>query len=122
MITFKNSLKLMLIHIFIYSAISVNAGEKDINYQKPKMCWVIEDNIRVAQPVKIRFYILKDTAIQVYEEELISTCILDLNYESMLKLNLAMAEVYNFYSKDLLESNSGIVSRYLNPIPCHNNL
>lgn len=122
MITFKNSLKLMLIHIFIYSAISVNAGEKDINYQKPKMCWVIEDNIRVAQPVKIRFYILKDTAIQVYEEELISSCILDLNYESMLKLDLAMDEVYNFYSKDLLESNSGIVSRYLNPIPCRNNL
>lgn len=122
MITFKNSLKLILIHIFIYSAICVNAGEKDINYQKPKMCWVIEDNIRVAQPVKIRFYIFKDTAIQVYEEELISSCILDLNYESMLKLNLAMAEVYNFYSKDLLESNSGIVSRYLNPIPCLNNL
>lgn len=86
------------------------------------MCWVIEDNIRITQPVKIRFYILKDTAIQVYEEELTCAGILDLNYESTLKLNLAMAEVYNFYSKDLLESNSGIVSRYLNPIPCHNNL
>ncbi len=122
MITFKNSLKLILIHLFIYSVISVNAAGKDINYQKPKMCWVIEDNIRITQPVKIRFYILKDTAIQVYEEELTCAGILDLNYESTLKLNLAMAEVYNFYSKDLLESNSGIVSRYLNPIPCHNNL
>ncbi|MBP6793742.1 MAG: hypothetical protein KA143_01750 [Saprospiraceae bacterium] len=122
MITFKNSLKLILIHLFIYSVISVNAADKDINYQKPKMCWVIEDNIRITQPVKIRFYILKDTAIQVYEEELTCAGILDLNYESTLKLNLAMAEVYNFYSKDLLESNSGIVSRYLNPIPCHNNL
>ena len=65
MITFKNSLKLILIHLFIYSVISVNAAGKDINYQKPKMCWVIEDNIRITQPVKIRFYILKDTAIPV---------------------------------------------------------
>jgi hypothetical protein len=122
MITFKNSLKLIQIHLFIYSVISVNAADKHINYQKPKMCWVIEDNIRITQPVKIRFYILKDTAIQVYEEELTCAGILDLNYESTLKLNLAMAEVYNFYSKDLLESNSGIVSRYLTPIPCRNNL
>jgi len=119
--SFKISLKLILMHFFIYPVNSINAGEIDNIYQKPKMCWVIEDNIQFTQPVKIRFYILKDTAIQVYEEELTCLCILDLNQESVLKLNLALAEVYYFYSKNLLEPNSGIVRRYLDPIPCRNN-
>lgn len=121
MITFKISLKLFLILLFIYSSTIINGGAIDIIYQKPKMCWVAEDNIQYAQPVKIRFYMLKDTAMQVYEEDLTCKCILDLNYESVLKLNLAMDEVYYFYSKNLLEPNSGIVSKYLNPIPCHHN-
>lgn len=65
MITFKISLKLFLILLFIYSSTIINGGAINIIYQKPKMCWVVEDNIQYAQPVKIRFYMLKDTAMQV---------------------------------------------------------